>query len=149
AVLYRPDGGLRGWLSPLGDFFPEPWDPSWLHPRDHRVARCPVEWEYGVLVTPSARDPLDERGPQLPSLPAHVRALVRRSGRTGTAAEPAPPNGNGTHPDFFPHDHDDHGTLLRQRGPADALRTWTHDSNGLVHRYRDAAGSSHIYEHGS
>jgi RHS repeat-associated protein len=149
-MVYDGAGGLTGKITPLGDFVAIPEDFSAPRPRTHRVANCPLEWEYGDLFAgrPITLPPSDD--PVLRRLPSFALQLIRTVSpqRLGFDASPNAPE-PGRHATADGRVYDDLGLLLSQTLPEGGARRWTYNANGNIVRYCDADGSTSKYEYTS
>ncbi len=98
---------------------------------EHRVASCPLEWEYGDLI--------DRRKIEHPGLKFN---RIKNS-------ELSPPKKNGVSISPEGLGYDRFGHLVKEIGPEKTIRRWTYDPNGNIQRFVDRDGSQYQFEYTS
>ena len=140
-------------ISPLGYRISIPEDPNEAHPRAHRVAANPAEYEYGRLF--DGREILcgmkhrcrrclcltreeGHRCSRRSTRDAHAGTEVHRAPARNTLVGPLPVEGR-----IF----NEFGKLVQQHDEFGRMRHWSYDASGNVCQYVDFDGGKWSYEY--
>lgn len=117
-----PNGNVTRWRYSENGAFLGTDAPPRRHPHQ-RLANCPLEWEYGDLLS---RADIAQRSGLTLSGVDQPNNWMSRNGRFLALLSPT---------------FDKGGLLVKDRGPNDTARRWRYDANGNVQFYLDRDGS--------
>jgi len=152
--LYNQAGEAVAKINPLGNQIPLPEDPNIPNPLAHRVARCPIEYEYGQLLEVEQISLPSQARLTALGLDADAKRLIvcREEGAEVPAADvfrvrplgvlwwPSPQTGR-----VF----NDLGKLIQQHDEFGRLRNWNYDASGNLAEFIDYDGSKWLYDYGA
>jgi RHS repeat-associated protein len=125
-----------------------------IHQRfEHRMASCPMEWEYGdlidrPLITNAAATPLAAK----PGAAQAQDSSASASPARGEISSDPNQQETDTKEAYLFYDgqvFDAFGKLIKEQGPSGEARRWLYDANGNIQRYTDRDGARYMYEYSS